>query len=128
VGLLVVTGLIVLAVASTAAAAVVYFSGAAAGRHVRPRTLELTGDGTLEVSKVNWLAWGGLVAKGSGEAEYHGCTPNCAAAPVHHAHVSIRLSNIRSCSGRRYYTHVRLTLPSGRLLDPRFLRNSYKPC
>ncbi len=126
-GLLFVIGLTVLALASTAAAATVYFTGADAGRHVRPRTLALTGDGTLEVSKVHWSAWGGMFARGSGEAEYHGCTPKCASAPVHHAHVSIRLSNIRSCGVRAYYTHVRLTLPSGRLLEPRFLRISYKP-
>ncbi len=127
-GLLFVIGLTVLAAASTATAATVYFTGAAAGRHVKPRTLELTGDGTLEVSQVHWSAWGDPVAKGGGQAEYHGCTPNCASAPVHRAHVSIRLSNIRTCSGRQYYTHVRLTLRSGRLLDRRFLRISYRPC
>lgn len=114
--------------ASATAASTVYFTGAAAGRHVQPRTLELTGDGTLEVFKVHWNSWGGSTASGRGQAEYHGCTPNCAAAPDHHARVSIQLSRIRRCGSRRYYSHVRLTLRSGKLLDWRFLRISFKPC
>ena len=114
--------------ASATAAGTVYFWGAAAGRHVKPRTLELTGDGTLEVFKVHWNSWGGSTATGRGQAEYHGCTPNCASAPDHHARVSIQLSRIRRCGSRRYYSHVRLTLRSGKLLDRDFLRISFKPC
>jgi len=113
---------------SAAAAGAVYFSGAVGGRHVRPRNLYLTADGTLAVFKVRWDTWGGRRATGRGRAEYHGCTPDCASGVDHHARVSIRLSNIRRCGSRRYYTHVRLTLPSGRLLDRGFLRISYKPC
>ena len=120
--------LLMAVVSAESAAAAVYFGGALAGRHVRPRALSLSADGTLEVSNIRWTSWGGRTATGRGEAEYHGCTPYCGTAPVHHAPVRISLSNLRSCSGRSYYTHVQLTLPSGRLLDPAFLRISWKPC
>jgi hypothetical protein len=113
---------------SAAAAGAVYFAGAVGGRHVKPRNLYLTADGTLAVFKARWDSWGGRAATGRGQAEYHGCTPNCASGTDHHTRVSIRLSNIRRCGSRRYYTHVRLTLPSGRLLMSGFLRISFKPC
>ena len=114
--------------ASATAAGSVYFAGAAGGRHVKPRNLELSADGTLEVFKVHWNSWGGATASGRGQAEYHGCTPDCAAAPDHHARVSIALSRIRRCGSRSYYSHVRLTLPSGKLLNRASLRSSWKPC
>jgi hypothetical protein len=117
-----------LALVSGAAAANVYFAGALGGAHVTPRSLSLSADGTLEVSGIRWTSWGGPVAIGHGQAEYHGCTPNCAAAPDHLATVTVRLSNLRVCSARSFYSHVRLTLRSGHLLDPEFLRISWKPC
>lgn len=113
---------------SATAAGAVYFSGAVGGRHVRPSNLALSADGTLEVSQVHWSSWGVSTASGHGQAEYHGCTPSCAQAPDHHARVSIQLSRIRQCGSRSYYTHVRLTRRSGKLLDRRFLRISWKPC
>jgi hypothetical protein len=94
----------------------------------RPSRLELTGDGTLFVSGVQSSSWGGPTAQGSGNAEYHGCTPNCAQAPVHTALVSIRLFGSRVCSGRTYYSGVNLTLNSGQLLDEQFLQRSWSPC
>lgn len=109
-------------------AAAVYFEGVAGGPAQRPSRLELTGDGTLFVSGVQWSSWGGPTAQGSGNAEYHGCTPNCAQAPVHTALVSIRLFGSRVCSGRTYYSGVNLTLNSGQLLDEQFLQRSWSPC
>ena len=89
---------------------------------------ELTGDGTLSVGQVQWNSWGSDTATGTGTASYHGCTPNCAAAPVSTASVAIRLSNIRICGGRRYYSGLTLTLPSGKLLDESFVQRSWSPC
>ena len=117
-----------LAGAAVAATSPVRFQGAAGPAHVRPGQLALTADGTLEVTDVTWSAWGGARATGSGTAEYHGCTPSCAAARTHHASVAITLSNIRTCKGRRYYTHVALVQRSGKLLDASFLRISWNPC
>lgn len=105
-----------------------YFQGVAGPRGQRPRTLELTGDGTLAVLGVQWTSWGGATATGTGNAEYHGCTPNCASAPLHQALVSIRLSTIRVCGGRAYYAGITLTTNSGRLLDRDFLQRSWSPC
>lgn len=106
----------------------VYFQGAVGGGAQRPSSLELTGDGTLAVEDVQWASWGGAEATGTGNAKYHGCTPNCATAPVHTALVSVRLFGVRVCSGRRYYSGVTLTLNSGRLLDRSFLQRSWSPC
>jgi hypothetical protein len=110
------------------AGATVFFNDVDNQRVVKPRTLLLTGDGTLEVQHVTWSSWGGATAKGSGRAEYHGCTPSCAQARVHHAQVAITLSKIRTCAGKRYYSRVRLTLPSGKLLDKQYLEHSFAPC
>ena len=125
---LTVTLVLVLAGAAVASAPQVLFKGAVGKAQVRPAQLALSGDGTLEVSGVHWGAWGGSRATGAGIAEYHGCTPNCAAARVHHATVAITLSNVRTCKGRQYYTHVALLQHSGKLLDASFLRISWNPC
>lgn len=115
--------------ASAAAAGTIYFSDATGAGKVKPRTLNLTADGTLDVGHATWSSWGGAAATGSGTAYYHGCTPNCAAGKQHTAHVAIRLSGIKTCAGRSYYKSVRLTLPSGKLLDSSYLRQvSYAPC
>ena len=114
--------------ATTAPAAPVYFEGAVGGGQQRPSSLQLTADGTLSVEQVQWTSWGGATAAGSGSALYHGCTPNCAAAPTHAAVVSIRLTDVRTCRGRRYYAGVTLTRSSGRLLDEGFLQRSWSPC
>ena len=106
----------------------VYFQGALGGLAVRPISLQLTADGTLSVERVQWSSWGGSTASGSGSALYHGCVPNCAAAPTHAAVVAIRLSDVRTCRGKRYYAGVTLRLTSGRLLDQSFLQRSWSPC
>jgi hypothetical protein len=106
----------------------VFFQGAAGSPAQKPGSLELTADGTLAVEHVQWMAWGSADATGTGNAIYHGCTPNCAQAPVHTALVSIRLSTIRTCGGRRYYSGVTLRLNSGQLLDKEFLQRSWSPC
>ncbi len=105
-----------------------YFSGAVGGAQMRPAVLNLTGDGTLDVSQVRWTSWGGPVAVGVGLAQFHGCTPSCAAARAHVAAVTTRLSQLRVCSGRRYYAHVTLVRRSGRLLYAGFLSRSWAPC
>jgi hypothetical protein len=114
--------------ATTTAVAPVYFAGAVGRGLQRPSSLQLSADGTLVVSGVQWTSWGGAAATGSGTAEYHGCTPNCAQATPQTAVVSIRLSVIRACSGRRFYSSITLTKNSGQLLDESFLQRSWSPC
>jgi hypothetical protein len=106
----------------------VLFQGVAGAGTERPSRLELTGDGTLFVSGVQWSSWGGAQATGNGNAEYHGCTPTCAQATPQTALVAIRLSRIRVCSGQRYYSAVTLTMNSGQPLDRQFLERSWSPC
>jgi hypothetical protein len=101
----------------------VYFEGVANHSKSRPPDLFLTGNGTLYVYGVHWNSWGGRVALGRGTASYHG-----GGARVQHAAVNVQLSNIRTCSGRRYYTHVHLTKENGQALDPGYLARSWNPC
>lgn len=106
----------------------IYFWGAIGGRVVKPKVLSLTVDGTLEVSQVRWTRWGGSIAVGTGQAEYHGCSPSCGAAPPHYAAVTVNLSRIRTCSGRSYYSKVTLFLRSGKQLNASYLKRSWAPC
>jgi hypothetical protein len=119
-----------MALTGTAVAeATVYFRGAANGPRVQPKSLYLTADGTLYVGNMVWSRWGGPTAQGLGLAEFHGCTPSCAAAKVHHARVHARLTKIRSCHGKRYYTQVALRQRNGHLLDARYLNGqNWSPC
>ena len=119
-----------MALAGTAVAgAAVYFRGAVNRPRVQPKSLYLTADGTLYVGNMVWSKWGGRTARGLGLAEYHGCTPSCAAAKVHRAQVHVRLTRIRSCHGKRFYTHVVLIKRNGRLLEARYLNGQdWSPC
>jgi hypothetical protein len=108
------------------AATSVYFSGAVAGKQARPAMLALTADGTLEVDHVTWISWGGPTAIGSGTAEYHGCTPNCASGKGHVVKVAVVLSHVVSCAGTRYYDHVALLKPKGTSL--KVYSQSWAPC
>lgn len=116
------------ATATSASTAPVYFQGVVGPAALRPATLQLTGDGTLAVEHVQWTSWGGPVAAGTGNAIYHGCNPNCAEAQVRTAVVSVRLSDVRVCGGRRYYSGLTLTSSSGALLDNQFVQRSWSPC
>jgi hypothetical protein len=114
---------------AVAAGGKVYFSQGPTVKQIRPSTLQLTGDGTLAVFKAKWSTWGGATAIGTGVAEYHGCTPSCAASKVHNVNVSIVLSGVVPCKGVKYYVEVKLTEPNGKQLDSSFLKSeSYSPC
>jgi hypothetical protein len=115
-----------LAAASVAQAGSVWFEGAVnQGHPVRPSTLWLSADGTLVVFHMHWSQWGGRVAIGKGNAEYHGCTPDCAQAPIHHAAVTVHLWGVRDCHGQDYYNRVTLYKRQG-TLSVRF--QHWAPC
>jgi hypothetical protein len=114
---------------AVAAGGRVYFWQGSTVKQIRPSTLQLTGDGTLAVLKAKWSSWGGAEAKGTGVAEYHGCTPSCAQAKVQNVKVSIVLSGVVPCKGVNYYVEVTLTEPNRKQLDRSFLQSeSYSPC
>jgi hypothetical protein len=118
------TTALTMALAGAAVAqATTYFQEAVNSPRVQPKSLYLTADGTLAVGQLRWSKWGGKTAQGSGLAEYHGCTPNCAAAKVHRARVKVRMTTVASCHGLRFYTHVQLRRRDGRLLDPKYLNS-----
>lgn len=102
---------------------------------VRPRSIQLTADGTLEAYGISWSSWNGEVAIGHGTAEYHGCSPTCAQGKIHHAHVTIRVSQTVACDPTRhwpdglYYNHIRLTKRDGETVQGRWLRSqNFAPC
>jgi hypothetical protein len=99
-------------------------------RQIKPHTLFLTGDGTLDVAKATWSNWGGNRAVGVGTAQFHGCTPSCAAGKQHQARVTIRFSDRVSCHGRRFYNRVSLlNRRSGKPLFTSFLKHqNWAPC
>jgi hypothetical protein len=127
--LLLAVAAVLAAVATAQAATTTFFQGADAGRVVKPKTLFLTGDGTLDVFHVTWQSWGGALATGHGTAEYHGCKPDCAAGKQHSAAVTVKLSDPVSCSGRTYYSRVSLIQSSGAPLFKSYLHgNHWAPC
>ncbi len=118
-----------LATAAVAQAATVYFAGAIGGKSVRPRTVYLSADGTLEVIKVTWSSWDGPTAVGSGTAAYHGCDPNCAAGKKRSTAVTVKLTDRVTCKGSQYDDKVALVERSGRQPFVSNLRlDTFKPC
>jgi hypothetical protein len=106
---------LMLAAAPAAEAGGVWFDGAIVGSHVRPSPLALSADATLVVLHVRWSKWGGKVAVGRGQAEYHGCTPSCGQSPDHYVDVTINLWDVVTCHGRAYYNKVTLYERHGKL-------------
>jgi len=118
---------LVLGATALARAGTVRFEGAIIqGNPVKPSTLWLSADGTLVVLHMRWSSWGGPIATGKGTAEYHGCTPSCGAAPIHHERVTVHLSNLRVCRGQAYYDRVSVRKHDGGNLSPSY--EHWAPC
>jgi hypothetical protein len=104
------------AAAPVAEASSVWFVGAVTqARHIRPRTLWLSADGSLEVMHIRWSRWGEKVAVGRGRATWHSCTPTCWQATVHHAKVTVHLWDVVGCGGQLYYNKVTLYRRRGKV-------------
>jgi hypothetical protein len=112
------------------AASSTWFAGVGGGKKIRPATLYLSGDGTLDVIHARWSSWGGRVATAHGIAAWHGCTPNCAAGKPHRTAVIVTLLHPVSCHGTRYYNTVRLfSRRTGHPMFARALRlEKWAPC
>jgi hypothetical protein len=111
------TALIVLPAQAGATTKAAWFEGAVIARHVTPPTLWLSADGVLVVQQMRWSSWGPRVARGTGQAQYHGCTPSCGGAQVHYAVVAVTLSDVIACGQHRYYNKITLTKPNGTTLS-----------
>lgn len=84
----------------------VFFQGAGGGARRRPKTVYLSGDGTLEAYKAHWRSWGGGTASADATIEWHGCNPYCAADKPHYAHGEVRLSRAVECHEQLFYNHM----------------------
>jgi hypothetical protein len=130
--------LAVLAVLVTpASASAVRFRGTTIqGPQVRPRTLALSVDGTIEAFNMRWERWGGATAIGYGSIEWHGCTPSCGADPAHNAPGSVHLSQVHYCNDGEgeyeegaFYSKVSVYVRKrGHLVLLYGLTTNYAPC
>lgn len=69
--------------------------------HVAPSTLQADADAVL--LHLRWSSWGGPVAVAQGTAEVRGCHPDCATGQLVDYTATIRLSDVESCDGARFY-------------------------
>jgi hypothetical protein len=63
-------------------------------------------DGGSCFAHVHWHSWGGSTAVGSGKLMQDNCKPNCAAGSETTYPVTVRLSGLTNCSGRRTYRGI----------------------
>jgi len=79
-----------------------------------PKTWVLAcADGNFWLSGLKWSDWGTAEAKASGTAHVNDCTPNCAAGHFHTARVTVTLSALRTCDGRRQYAKLEVEYAPG---------------
>jgi hypothetical protein len=75
---------------------------------VRPSTLEVSADGTLE--DVRWGRWDSRGAEGRGTLKVRDCDPTCASGGIDSHPATIRLSAPRLCGRATYFDRARLEL------------------
>lgn len=78
---------------------------------VRPRALETAGD--VRIASLRWRRWGSAGAVGRGEMRLRECQPTCAAGRSRTARVTVTLSGVRECRGRRYFERAEVRAASG---------------
>jgi hypothetical protein len=74
---------------------------------VRPSTLAVSSDGTIE--GLRWSSWGSRDAVGRGRLRVLDCDPTCAGGGVDHVPVRIELSAPRLCGRDTYFDRAVLT-------------------
>ena len=106
---------------ATAAGHKTYFpqSGSAHQRVIRPRTLLLSGDGTLWVAKTTWSHWSGTRADGRGTSVVNNCNPNCAQGHLRRDPVVVHLSRPHHKCGHWFFNRVVLHYPK---THPKFFK------
>jgi hypothetical protein len=99
-------------VAAALEAGTVGVVGVAGAVGVRPSTLEVSADGTLE--DVRWQRWDSTGAEGSGTLKVRDCDPTCASGGIDSHPAAIRLSAPRLCGRAMYFDRARLELDGAR--------------
>ena len=75
---------------------------------VRPDTLEVSADGTLE--DLRWSSWGPRTAEGAGTLRLRDCDPTCASGGIEELEATVRLSSPRLCGRATYFDRAVVVL------------------
>ena len=96
------------AVASALEAGTVGVVGVEGVVGVRPTTLEVSADGTLE--DLRWQRWDSGRAEGTGTLEVRDCDPSCASGGKDAHPAAVTLSSPRLCGRATYFDRARVEL------------------
>lgn len=88
----------------------------------RPHRFGISCDATLSFRDIHWQTYGGAFAVGHGIARTQGCDPDCAEGEVRLLKVTVKLSKVVSCGGRRIYAHLWFRIHGN--LIPGFVRQA----
>ncbi|HET6691466.1 MAG TPA: hypothetical protein VFG74_11445 [Miltoncostaeaceae bacterium] len=83
---------------------------------VRPYSLEVSADGTLE--DLRWQRWDAGGAEGSGTLEVRDCDPSCASGGKDAYAATIKLSAPRLCGRETYFDQARVRLAADDVPTP----------
>ncbi len=105
---LLIAGLLVLVTAGSAEAAQIFVEPSInpGPPKVRPHEFLLSGDGTFSLYGLKWGSYGGAVATATGRGYTRGCTPDCAQGKVYRPKATVRLSQVKTCEGKSFYTRL----------------------
>jgi hypothetical protein len=78
---------------------------------VRPETIDVAADATLE--DVRWDRWDSTGAEGAGTLSVRDCDPSCASGGKDAYPARVRLSAPRLCRGEAYFDRARVELDAG---------------
>ncbi len=103
-------------VASALAAGTVGVVGVEGAVGVRPGTIDVAADSTLE--DLRWDRWDATGAEGAGTLTVRDCDPNCASGGKDDYPARVRLSAPRLCDGEAYFDRARVELDAGDTPQP----------
>jgi hypothetical protein len=78
---------------------------------VRPIALEMASDARLE--RLSWSQWTASEAQGRGQLRVLDCQPTCASGHPRTVAATVRLSDVRTCAGTRYFGVAEVTVAAG---------------
>lgn len=79
---------------------------------IKPVTMGLSGDGTLNLIDIVWHSWGSGEAIGTGKYARNTCTPNCASGPTRYEEGQVLLTDLVPYDGGMAYEDITLVPPS----------------
>ena len=78
--------------------------------------IKFCADAGVQISQIEWDAWGANVAIGVGIYEINDCEPSCVAGTIHYADVKITLSKSKEINGKETLTFITVTTQDGKNL------------